>query len=90
MPDHLHWLITLGEVADLATVVRRAKGRSTIALNRSHRAPGRRIWQRGFHDRAICADQDLRCAARYVVANPLRAGLVDDLGAYPLWDAAWL
>jgi hypothetical protein len=28
--------------------------------------------------------------ARYVVANPLRAGLVKRLGDYPLWDAIWL
>ncbi|MGH8334666.1 MAG: REP-associated tyrosine transposase, partial [Pseudomonas sp.] len=23
-------------------------------------------------------------------ANPLRAGLVEKLGDYPLWDAVWL
>jgi hypothetical protein len=28
--------------------------------------------------------------ARYIVANPLRAGLVEHLGDYPLWDAVWL
>ena len=28
--------------------------------------------------------------ARYVVANPLRAGLVEKLGDYPLWDAVWV
>jgi hypothetical protein len=28
--------------------------------------------------------------ARYVVANPLRAGLVQTLRNYPLWDAVWL
>jgi hypothetical protein len=28
--------------------------------------------------------------ARYVVANPLRAGLVQKLGDYPLWDAIWV
>lgn len=25
-----------------------------------------------------------------MVANPLRANLVDTIGDYPLWDAAWL
>jgi hypothetical protein len=29
-------------------------------------------------------------AARYIVANPLRAGLTRRLGDYPLWDAIWL
>ncbi|MFM2004374.1 MAG: hypothetical protein RLZZ09_29 [Pseudomonadota bacterium] len=28
--------------------------------------------------------------ARYNVVNPLRAGLVDRIGDYPHWDAAWL
>jgi putative transposase len=28
--------------------------------------------------------------ARYIVANPLRAGLVERLGDYPHWDAVWL
>jgi hypothetical protein len=28
--------------------------------------------------------------ARYIVANPLRAGLVEHLGDYPHWDAVWL
>jgi hypothetical protein len=35
-------------------------------------------------------DQDLQVAARYIVANPLRAGLVKRVGDYPLWDAIWL
>jgi hypothetical protein len=29
-------------------------------------------------------------AARYVVANPLRAGLAQSLGHYSHWDAVWL
>jgi hypothetical protein len=33
---------------------------------------------------------DLQSVARYIVANPLRAGLVKHLGDYPLWDAIWL
>ncbi len=28
--------------------------------------------------------------ARYIVANPLRAGLVKKLGDYPYWDSIWL
>ncbi|MDN5510133.1 MAG: transposase, partial [Pseudomonas sp.] len=27
---------------------------------------------------------------RYIIANPLRAGLVGHVGDYSLWDAAWL
>ena len=28
--------------------------------------------------------------ARYIVANPLRAGLVWDIGSYPHWDCIWM
>ena len=29
-------------------------------------------------------------ASRYVVANPLRAGLVERIGDYPYWNAVWI
>ncbi len=48
------------------------------------------LWQKGFHDRALRREEDLVTVARYVVANPLRAGLVEKLGDYPLWDAIWV
>ncbi len=49
-----------------------------------------RVWQKGYHDRAVRREEDLRHIARYIVANPLRAGLVRKVGDYPLWDAIWL
>ena len=48
------------------------------------------LWQAGFHDRALRAEVDVRAAARYLVANPLRAGLVVSVGDYPYWNAIWL
>ena len=48
------------------------------------------VWQRGFYDHAIRREENLRNVARYIVANPLRAGLVQQIGDYPLWDAIWL
>jgi putative transposase len=35
-------------------------------------------------------EDDLVGLARYLVANPLRAGLVQRIGEYPHWDAVWL
>ncbi|WP_434653566.1 transposase [Pseudomonas sp. R3-56] len=88
MPDHLHWLVQL-EQARLSEVMQGVKSRSTLAINR---ATGRKgaFWQNGFHDKAIRDNQDLRPCARYIIANPLRAGLVTRVGDYPLWDAIWL
>ena len=33
----------------------------------------------GFHDRALRRDEDTLSTARYIVANPLRAGLVKNI-----------
>ncbi|WP_263264548.1 transposase [Pseudomonas sp. RIT-PI-S] len=88
MPDHLHWLFELGE-GDLSAVVRRVKARSAQAVNQQLGRTGA-LWQKGFHDRAIRREEDLRSVARYIIMNPVRAGLVPSVGLYPLWDAMWL
>ena len=88
MHDHFHWLIEL-QKGSLSELMQKTKSMSTKAIKRS---TGRStsLWQRGFHDRALRREEDLVKLARYVVANPLRAGLVGKLGDYPLWDAVWV
>jgi putative transposase len=86
MPDHLHWL--LGE-GDLGAVVGALKSRSAIAVNRVLGSCGP-VWEKGYHDYAVRREEDLRALACYVVASPVRAGLVERVGDYPLWDAIWL
>lgn len=82
MPDHLHWLLSLQQ-GSLSDAVRLLKGRAA-------REVGRPLWQPGFHDHALRRDEELVRVARYIVANPLRAGLVQRIGDYPLWDSVWL
>jgi REP-associated tyrosine transposase len=82
MPDHLHWLMTLRS-GELSGVMRLLKGRTAGAL-------GHPIWQPNYHDHAVRRDEDLRALARYIVANPLHAGLVKRIGDYPWWDSIWL
>nr|EPB97991.1 hypothetical protein L321_00197 [Pseudomonas plecoglossicida NB2011] len=48
------------------------------------------VWQAGYHDRALRREEDVVMAARYIIANPLRAGLADKVGDYPHWDAVWV
>ena len=89
MPDHLHWLVQLTGDRSLSTCVNLVKSLAAreIHANGFHRG---KVWQRGFYDRAIRKDDDLLGVARYIVANPLRAGLVGSIRKYPLWDAKWL
>lgn len=88
MPDHLHWLVRL-QSGTLGAHVRRLKSRSAIAVNSLSNSSGR-LWQKGFHDHALRREEDTQTVARYVVANPLRAGLVERLADYPFWNAIWL
>lgn len=89
MPDHFHWLVALKQVVSLDVLMRRVKACSAMTINRNLREQGQ-IWQKGYHDHALREEEDIRNVARYVIANPLRAGIVRRVGDYPLWDAVWL
>ena len=89
MPDHVHWLLQLGERDGLGRVVNRLKSASARYANRARGASGV-VWAKAFHDHGLRSDEDLQAVARYVVANPLRAGLVSQIGNYPFWNAVWL
>ncbi|WLG86499.1 transposase [Pseudomonas cucumis] len=88
IPDHFHWLVEL-EKCSLSNLMRQTKSLIAREVNLSGNRNGP-LWQQGYHDRALRREEDLVKMARYVVANPLRAGLVERLGDYPLWDAIWL
>ncbi|MOA25030.1 Transposase IS200 like protein [compost metagenome] len=88
MPDHVHWLIELRQ-GSLACLMRRFKSRSRCALYKLGALQGG-LWQPGYHDHGLRREENVCAVARYVVANPLRAGLVKRLGDYPHWDAVWL
>ena len=88
MPDHLHWLLQImgdRSLSDSVCVVKSHSARHINAKNAGKKA----IWQRGFYDRAIRKEEDLLKIARYIVANPLRAGIADSIRRYSLWDAVW-
>lgn len=88
MPDHLHWLVTLKE-GTLDDLMRLVKGASARGINQQLGTSGK-VWQSGYHDHAVRRGEDLRSMARYVVANPVRAGLVTRVWDYPHWDAVWV
>jgi REP element-mobilizing transposase RayT len=84
MPDHLHWLMTLVAGEGLSSLVGRFKGRTARVVN-VHRGLSGRVWQPGFHDRAIRDETDLHGAFVYIVENTVRAGLVSRPEDYPFW-----
>ncbi|HVS14334.1 MAG TPA: transposase [Thermoanaerobaculia bacterium] len=80
MPDHAHWL--LSDAASMIPAVQRFKSWTTRLLRQA--GVEGRVWQRSFHDRVIRSDEDLLEVARYIVANPVRAGLVECVEDYPI------
>ena len=87
MPDHLHLIGQLGEVSrrgavpTLATVMHSLKSYSARCLSRLDvKTP---VWQGGYYDHGLRDDEDYRARVRYVLQNPIRAGLVRRVEDYP-------
>lgn len=72
MPDHFHWLVELHS-GDLPKLMQTTKSRNARAINQA-RGESATVWRKGYFDRALRPEEDLKAMARYLVANPLRAG----------------
>ena len=82
MPDHLH-LIVRGETdtSDCKAFTKAAKQYSAYYHSQANNRE--RLWERYGEDRVIRDEQELAMTVRYVVANPVRAGLVWHPKDYP-------
>ncbi len=82
MPDHVHLLLGIGSASDLTSEIGRWK---SLCSNVRRRIGGaERMWQRSFYDHALRKEEDVRVVARYILENPIRAGLVERSKDYPL------
>jgi putative transposase len=81
MPDHLHLLVDgQAENADCRLFVARAKQYSGFYYSKAF---GERLWQRFGYERTLRSDEATLSVARYILENPLRAGLVRNVREYP-------
>ena len=81
MPDHVHLLVEgRTEDADLKAFASLAKQKSGFAYSQAYRG---RLWQPSYYDRVIRDEDSTWDVIRYIVENPLRAGLVSDITQYP-------
>jgi REP element-mobilizing transposase RayT len=86
MPDHWHGLVELDEGAELSRVMQRFKGVLSRRIGQCMDLNGP-LWMHGYHDHALRQDESYRTVARYIIANPVRAGLVSHPYDWPYWDA---
>jgi putative transposase len=81
MPDHLHLvLMAQSEQSDLPRFMKQAKQVTGFDYRRRHPKP---LWQPGYHDRILRDDEATLAVVRYVLENPIRAGLAQALGEWP-------
>lgn len=84
MPNHLHFLCTGYDNANLIRFVQKFK--SSTAYYYKKRC-GERLWQRGYYDRILRESDDRYFAVEYIMDNPVRAGLVEKCNEYPFSES---
>ena len=51
---------------------------------------GEPLWQKGYYEHVLREDEDSKEIAHYIIANPVRAGLVQSPDDYPfIGSDAW-
>ena len=81
MSNHMHMMLAgLREDSDLWAAVSLFKQK--CGFHGVRLFPGLRL-QKDFYDHIIRKDEDVAKHARYIAANPVRGGLVDEWDAYP-------
>jgi putative transposase len=81
MPDHLHLLVEgQTESSDGKRFIARAKQYSAFYFKQAYR---KALWQRYGYEHVLRDDEVTSVVARYILENPIRAGLVQRVEDYP-------
>lgn len=81
MPDHIHLLLQPEIESDLVKFIQHYKSWTTRQAWK-HGIQGK-LWQRSFYDHILRNGDDLERHLRYIIENPVRAGIVDDWREFP-------
>ena len=84
MGNHYHLLLETPE-ANLSRAMRQLNGVYSQSFNRRHGRPGH-VLEGRFHAQVVDKEAYLRAVCRYIVLNPVRAGLVTHPGQWP-WSS---
>jgi putative transposase len=80
MPDHIHILIESSGNCSIVEYIRLVKGRFSAHCRNKR-------WdvklQRSFYDHLLRKEEDIEVISKYIIGNPLRAGLATSYGNYP-------
>lgn len=82
MEDHVHFLASASEEgADFKGFVKMWKQKTGYAWSKRH---GQRLWQPGYWERVLRDGDNPLTVCRYIIENPVRAGLASHPTEYPL------
>ena len=87
MPNHVHLLIT--PLAKVSNLMQGIKGVTAREANKVLGLTGQRFWQRESVDRLVRDREEFRRVERYIVQNPVAAGLADCAEEFR-WSSAWV
>jgi REP element-mobilizing transposase RayT len=80
MPDHVHASVeSESDRADFQAFVKLFKQTTGFAYRKDTR---RFLWQPGYHERVLRSDEATDVVIRYILENPIRAGLSTAVGEY--------
>jgi len=82
MPDHLHMVVSPSE--STGSVSKVVQGFKSFTTRRAwgHGIKGK-LWQKSFYDHIVRKEEDLRSICEYILANPVRRGLVGKAEDWP-------
>ena len=81
MPDHVHLLVEgIAEDSDGLRFIKNAKQYSGFYYQRSFDV---KLWQRYGFERVLRDEEDSPAVSRYILDNPVQAGLAATAEAYP-------
>jgi putative transposase len=80
MPDHVHLVLEgRSETADLCRSMDRWKQMTGYWHQRQNGCP---LWMSGYHDHVLRDHESVVDYVRYVLENPVKAGLAKQVGEY--------
>ncbi len=78
MPNHFHFVFELiNKETSISKIMQKIKGGSAYKINKALYRSGK-LWQEESYDRLVRDDIELFFIIRYILLNPIKAGLVEE------------
>lgn len=81
MTNHFHLMIEIA-LDNLSVFMKQVNANYAIYFNKASKRSGH-LWQGRFYSRYITSDSYFYTLVRCIEQNPIEAGMVDTVGAYP-------